>query len=94
MSVSITVEAGAGPAQGSWARTERDQVVLILDRAYAPGAPLTLRGELEGASLSVMAKTIGSKRRPDGFEVRAKLLGVTRGDRERIARAFGLSPSA
>jgi hypothetical protein len=87
--IEVAVEAGAGPATGTWQSAAAGQVVLSLSRAYAPGAPLTIRATLEGASVAVSAKTIGSKKDGERFSVRAKLLGVTREDRERIARAFG-----
>lgn len=87
--IDVSVEGGAGPARGAWQSAASGQVVLSLDRAYAPGAPLTIRATLEGASVAVLAKTIGSKKDGERFTVRAKLLSLTREDRERIARAFG-----
>jgi|GEM_PF-5325026 hypothetical protein len=87
--IEITVEGGAGTAQGQWRSEASGQVVLALDRAYAPGAPLTIRACLEGAQVALLAKTIGSKKEGEGFAVRAKLLSVTREDRDRIARCFG-----
>jgi hypothetical protein len=87
--IEVAVEAGAGPARGVWRSADAGQVVLALDRAYAPGAPLTIRASLEGAPVALLAKTIGSRKEGDGFAVRAKLLSVTREDRARIARCFG-----
>lgn len=86
--IEVAVEGGAGPARGTWRSVQGGQVALALDRAYAPGAPLTVRATLEGASVALLAKTIGSKREGEHFLVRAKLVSLTRQDRERLARAF------
>lgn len=58
---------------------------IVLERAYAPGAPLTLELDHASGTLALRGKTIGSKRREDGrFDVRLRLVSLRREDREKL----------
>jgi hypothetical protein len=62
---------------------EGDVLVTVLERAFAPGAPVKL--ELDG--MSIDGKAIGSKRREDGkYDVRLRLRNLRREFRERLTR--------
>jgi hypothetical protein len=59
---------------------------LVLDRPYAPGAPITMKLVLPGGDLSLQGRTIASKRRDDGhFDVRLRMINLTRESRARLA---------
>lgn len=67
-----------GEASGEAVRFEDGVLHAVIDRAFAPGAPLNISiGEM-----ALDGKTIGSKRRDDGrFDVRIRLRNVRREDR-------------
>lgn len=81
---AIEVRGGPRTAQGSAETLDREVLGMILDCAFAPGAPLSIGLEVD-PTLGLEAKTIGSKRRADGsFEVRARLVNMSREKRTRI----------
>lgn len=84
---SVVVEQGGrGEAQS----VAGEVMHLVIDRPYAPGAPIALAVALRAAAadtreLVLRAKTIGSKRRDDGrFDVRVRLVSLRREDRARL----------
>jgi hypothetical protein len=59
---------------------------IVIDRAYAPGAPISMSVARADGELGLRGKTIGSKRREDGrFDVKLRLVSLSRVDRERLA---------
>lgn len=65
--------------------------VFLSPKAFPPGQPLelTLFPESENA-LVLQARCIGSKRQPDQrFEVRARLINLSRAARLQLAETFG-----
>lgn len=91
---AIDVQGGPRTAQGSAETLDREVLAMVLDCAFAPGAPLSIRTRSE-PPLSLDAKTIGSKRRPDGsFDVRARLVNVSRELRAQLQRLAAHPPSS
>jgi hypothetical protein len=69
--------------EGEALRLEGEVLHTVIDRAFAPGAPLGITLAVGDASLALAVKTIGSKRRDDGrFDVRLRLTNVRREERE------------
>lgn len=61
---------------------------IVIDRAYAPGAPISMSVFLPDETLALQGRTIASKRRPDGrFDVRLRLVNLTREARSRLVNA-------
>lgn len=61
---------------------------IVIERAYAPGAPVSLELAHATGPIALTGKTIGSKRREDGrFDVRLRLVSLRREDRERLRGA-------
>lgn len=61
---------------------------IVIERAYAPGAPIELAIERPDGPLALRGKTIGSKKREDGrFVVRLRLVSLRREDRARLGSA-------
>ena len=58
---------------------------IVIERAYAPGAPVEMTIDRPDGPLAVRGKTIGSKRGADGrFLVRLRLVSLRREDRARL----------
>ena len=58
-----------------------DLLEVIVDEPCAPGRPITL----ELGELSLDAKSRGTKKRDDGrFDLKARLVGLRRDERERL----------
>ena len=58
---------------------------LVIDRPYAPGAPVSMTVTRADGELRLRGKTIGSKRRDDGrFDVKLRLVSLSRIDRARL----------
>lgn len=58
---------------------------IVINRAYAPGAPISMSLSLADETLALQGRTIASKRRPDGsFDVRLRLVNFTRDARARL----------
>jgi hypothetical protein len=59
---------------------------IVIDRPYAPGAPISMTITRADGALGLRGKTIGSKRRDDGrFDVRLRLVSLSRTDRARLS---------
>lgn len=87
MSVAIELTSGE---RGDAVRLEGEVLQVVVPKAFAPGAPMTLRVLLEDGVVDLSAKTIGSKRRDEGlFDVRARLVNLRRSDRERLLARLG-----
>ncbi len=81
------VPATVSGAQGEALSFAGEVLVCAVARAFAPGAPLELT--VGDEALGLRAKTIGSRRLPDGrFEVRMRLVSLRREQREALARAL------
>ncbi len=81
------VEVNQG-GKGEALSLEGELLHLVIDRAYAPGAPISMSVALADETLSLQGRTIASKRRPDGsFDVRLRLVNFTRDARARLANA-------
>ncbi len=64
-------------------------VLFVSDKAFAPGKPLDVHAAFAEGELPAKLKVIGSRRREDGrFDVRARVINLTRELRERLQRAF------
>jgi hypothetical protein len=58
---------------------------VVIDRPYAPGAPVRLRLARDDGEMTLEARTIGSKRRDDArFDVRLRLVSLTREQRAKL----------
>lgn len=78
----------AGGGQGEAISFAGEVMHLVLERAFAPGAPLSLELAHPSGSMSLTGKTIGSKRREDGrFDVRLRLVSLRREDRAKLGSA-------
>jgi len=66
-------------------------IVFHAPKAFPPGQPLALALWPErDPPLALAARSIGSKRMPDArFEVRARLVNLSRDARQRLLDAFG-----
>ena len=92
MTVAVALLPGRGgdELEGRLERTEGEILHAVFPRAYAPGAPVRMRLALDAERTLLRAKTIGSKRRPDGaFDVRLRPIDLRRETREALARALG-----
>lgn len=79
-----------GEDAGEAVRFEGEVLSLILPRAFAPGAPIVFVTELDGESVELGGKTVGSKRREDErFDVRVRMTNLRRTHRERLREALG-----
>ncbi len=79
-----------GEDAGEAVRFEGEVLSLILPRAFAPGAPIEFVAELDGESVELGGKTVGSKRREDDrFDVRVRMTNLRRTHRERLREALG-----
>lgn len=64
-------------------------VLFTSDRAFAPGKPLDVHATFGDAEIPFKLKVIGSRRREDTrFDIRARVINLTRDLRERLQRAF------
>lgn len=78
----------AGGGQGEAISFSGEVLHVVLERAFAPGAPLSLELAHATGPLSLSGKTIGSKRREDGrFDVRLRLVSLRREEREKLSGA-------
>lgn len=83
MSAPLTLSSGG---EGEAVDLAGEVLRVVLPRAFAPGAPVTLTVDLD-APVTITGKTIGSKLRDDGrFDVRLRLVNLRRSDREALAR--------
>lgn len=58
---------------------------VVIDRPYAPGAPIAMRLARADGEMKIEGRTIGSKRRDDArFDVRVRLVSFTREQRARL----------
>lgn len=90
MSFATRIENHDGTT-GTWVSLKGDMLVLRMPRAFAPGAPLQIRVELKGPTepaVTVDAKSIGSRKIGDDFEVKAKLVNVSRSARTALDAAW------
>ena len=66
-----------------------ENALLVSDKAFAPGKPLDVHVLFPDEDVIVKLKVAGSRRREDGrFDVRARIINLTRETRERLQRAF------
>ncbi|UJR80722.1 hypothetical protein [Sandaracinus amylolyticus] len=76
---AVTITQGG---QGDALAFAGEVLHVAIDRAYAPGAPVSITLARDEGTLSLSGKTIGSKRREDGrFDVRVRLVSLRRDDR-------------
>lgn len=69
-------------------------LTFLSPKAFPPGQPLTLTlcPDADNA-LELQARTIGSKLQPDQrYEVRARLINLSRGARQQLSAAFPDNP--
>lgn len=79
-----TVRVASG-GEGEATAIAGEVITIVIERAYAPGAPIQIELSFEGGAITLRAKTVGSRRQPDGrFEVRARMLDLRREDRARL----------
>ena len=86
------VEARGGETDAVLVRFEGETLSFEGGRALAPGTPVTLRTTREdGTSLTLEGRALGS-RKPSAdaprFEIRARLVNLSKLDREWLARAL------
>lgn len=63
--------------------------LFVSAKAFAPGKPLDVHATFPDQEVPFKLKVIGSRRREDGrFDVRARVVNLTRDLRERLQRAF------
>jgi hypothetical protein len=72
---------------------DASSIVFRTDKAYPPGQPVALSLWPDHATpLALAARSIGSKRMSDDrYEVRARLVNLSRHARQRLLDAFGRS---
>jgi hypothetical protein len=91
----------AAGAEGEALELSGETMKLVIDRAFAPGAPMSFELEVSPElapelargpkNIALEARTIGSKRQPDGrFEVRVRLINLRREDRLWLAGKPGV----
>lgn len=62
---------------------------FVSEKAFAPGKPLDVHAAFSEGEVPFKLKVIGSRRRDDGrFDVRARVVNLTKDLRERLQRAF------
>lgn len=62
---------------------------FVSDKSFAPGKPLEVKAMFGDVEVAFALKVIGSRRREDGrFDVRARVVNLTRDLRERLQKAF------
>lgn len=67
-----------------------ETLVVVLDRAFAPGTPVRGTLTLADGELGIEGRVQGSKRTVEGrYEVRARLVNLRRTDRERLVASSG-----
>lgn len=77
------------PLDGSLERMDGEFVEGVFPRAFAPGAPFTVRLSLQDTPVGFTAKAVGSKRLAEGgFRVRMRMLDARRSVREGLAAAL------
>jgi hypothetical protein len=75
-----------GQGRGTATGLHGEKLDLVSSRAFAPGQPLTIRLAEEQGGLQLQGKSLGSKRRADDqFEVRVRLINLSRSTRERLS---------
>ena len=85
MSLPVTLADGEGEANAF----DGERLSCVLSRAFAPGAPVELAVVLQGTSLALRAKAVGSKRTPDDrFAVTLRLVNLRRVHREALRSAL------
>jgi hypothetical protein len=85
----LSVRLALSGGEGELVSHDGDRASLVSPTAFAPGQPLTFDALLDDGPLALEARTLGSKKREDGrFDVRVRLINLSRDRRERLARAF------
>lgn len=78
------------PLEGALVALDGEFVTGVFPRAFAPGAPFTVRLSLSETPVGFTAKAVGSKRRTEGdFAVRMRMLDVRKSVRLGLAAALG-----
>lgn len=86
MSVAVTLSSGG---RGEAVAFEGEVLSLVLPRAFAPGAPVSLEATVDGRTMALNGKALGSKRREDGrFDVRMRMINLRRSERERLSASL------
>ncbi len=76
-----------GGGEGEVSVVAEGRITILGDRAFAPGAPAAFLVSLPDGDIRIAARTLGSKRAPDGrFAVSLRFVNLTRENRERLAR--------
>lgn len=66
-----------------------DVVLFVSERAFAPGKPLNVHAAFPESEVPFQLKVVGSRRREDSrFDVRARIVNLSRDLRERLQRTF------
>jgi hypothetical protein len=85
LSVALRLPGGDGEAL----HCEGERLAMVSPKAFAPGQPIAFDAMLADGTLSLEGRSLGSKRRPDGrFDVRVRLINLSRHGRERLVRAL------
>ena len=72
-----------------------ETVALISPRAYAPGAPIEMTARADDSDILLRGKSLGSKRRPDDrFDIRARMINLTRDHRALLVTLLAPLPPA
>lgn len=84
--MDVSLETGEAARASSF---DGGLLVLSSPRAFAPGAPVRFAAVLEGVGRRFEGRSLGSTRRNDaGFEVRVRLVNLTRGNRIALTAAL------
>jgi hypothetical protein len=87
--IEVVLPSGESARAVAWGGG--DVLSLICPSAFAPGQPVELKASSEHSteSITVVGKSGGSKRRPDGaFDVRLRLHSLRREQRAWLDEAF------
>jgi len=89
--IEVVLPSGERARAVAWSA---DTLALICSNAFAPGQPVELKASHEGSAetVTLVGKSAGSKRRPDGaFDVRLRIHSLRREQRAWLDTAFARS---
>lgn len=90
VAATLHLPRSSTPLEGTLLRLDGEFVEGVFPRAFAPGAPFTVRLTLSDTPVGFTAKAVGSKRREEGdFRVRMRMLDVRKSVRAGLAAALG-----
>jgi hypothetical protein len=81
--MSLVARFDAG--DGEIVKLDGERLEVVSPKAFAPGQPIRFAAVVDGDDVSLEGRSQGSKKRDDGrFDVRMRLVNMSRAVRERL----------